>query len=141
MNAWFTVRVVLGLLIAPLAPGLLFGLLDTLFVPSPFGMQFFLGISSVAGYPPLLPAIVVYAFGLKRLPRTVWECALVGLLLGAIGYFWTVLDFSSIRGLEASLTTVAVTLPFIPVSMSCGAIAGGAFWLFIRRELKVPASN
>ena len=132
LSSWLLLRVILGLVIAPLIPGLLFGILDSIFVPSPFGMQFFVGIASAAGYPPLLLAVVIYAFCLKRLPRSIWECFLMGLLLGAIGYFFGVLDFSSVKGLEASLPTVGVTLPFVPVSMFCGGIAGVAFWLFIR---------
>ena len=142
MNAWLIARVILGLLIAPLVPAVLVAIPDA-FAPSPWGPELALLIAARAGYPPLLLAALVYAFGLKRLPRGVWECIWVGALLGAIGYFYVVLDFSSIRGLEASLATVAVTLPFIPVSMFCGAIAGSAFWLFIRRWRAVevaPAS-
>jgi hypothetical protein len=132
MNAWLIARVILGLLIAPLAPGLLFGSLDALFVPSPFGMQFFIGIASAAGYPPLLLAIIVYALALKRLPRSIWECILVGALLGALAYFLAFLNVSS-NGVTYGFSAVASTIGLIPLGMICGAIAGSAFWLFIRR--------
>jgi len=125
------VRLVIAILVAPLVPGMVFGILD-LFGTSRVGFGWYLAFSAKAGYPLILTvgAFLYWLFiggaGPKFLP-----CLLIGLILGGLAY---VLAFAPglLAGDAAARDAFRASLILLPVAMFCGGLAGASFWIIAR---------
>jgi hypothetical protein len=127
-------RFALGVIVAPLVPGLLFGLPDVLFAKSSVGVGWYLQMAAVAGYPPLIVVgAPLYWFAFRRRPATFWTCILIGLVLGAVAYLRAFVGGST-DGKFVDWDAMSKTLIFLPVSMFCGTLAVASFWLVARPD-------
>ena len=134
MTAVQKLRFVLGVVAAPLAPGLLFGLPDELFAPSPVGVVWSLKFAAIAEYPPIIfVGVPLYWFAFRKRPATFWRCMLIGFLLGAIAYLRAHVGVST-DGRLVTWDAMTLTIALLPVSMFCGGIAALCFWLIARPD-------
>lgn len=126
---WSALRFAIAILIAPLAPGLLFGILDLVLSSSPVGLAWYLRFSAKAGYPLILTVgVLLYWLFALNTPSKFWPTVLIGLTLGALAY---VLAFAPglLSGDASARQGFMASLALLPVSIFCGALAGVTFWL------------
>lgn len=128
-------RFVLGFLVAPLVPGLLFAIHD-LFNSSPIGMGWYLKLAALIGYPlAIILGIPLYHIIFRnRIPK-LSLCMLFGFILGVVAYL-AVFILGLIKGDADVGYAFTSALGFLPVSGVCGGIAGFSFWLIARPDLK-----
>jgi hypothetical protein len=127
-------RIVLGMLVGPMVPGLLFSIPD-LFSRSPVGTTWFLWFAAVAGYPiGVILGIPMYRIYFKSRPVTFWRCVLIGLALGFIAYMSAFL-VGLISADPAAGYALRTTIFLLPVSAFCGGLAAASFWLIARPDL------
>src|SRR5258706_1673273 len=127
-------RFTLGVLVAPLIPGLLFGLPDELFARSSVGVVWALQFAAIAGYPPVIVVgAPLYWFTFRRRPATFWACVLIGLVLGSVAYVRFFIGIST-DGQIIAWDGISRTLIFLPVSIFCGGLSAAGFWLIARPD-------
>jgi len=121
-------RLVVGFVLAPIAPGILFALLSILLGERELA-AWYIQLAALIGYP-LAIVIGVPAHLLFR--HRGWRGGFayfgVGLAMGICGYFLPFVPGYLSGGSGASYA-IATTLLFLPVSMGCGGLAAVVFWL------------
>jgi len=131
-------RIALGMLAAPMVPGLLFSISD-LFSRSPVGTTWFLWFAAVAGYPVgAIFGIPMYCIYFRNRPVTFWRCVLIGLALGSMAYMLAFIAGLT-TGDPAAGYAVRTTILLLPVSAFCGGLATASFWLIARPDLYARA--
>ncbi len=129
----FNWRIALGLILAPLVPGILFSI--PVMIQDGSTMVFwYIKFSAFAGYPVMLILGLPIHLLFQRLGWTNGSLyAALGAFLGAVAYFVAFLPgiISDSPKISYAMTT---TIGLLPVSIICGIIAVFTFWLITVRS-------
>jgi hypothetical protein len=126
-------RFLLGFLVAPLVPGLIFAINDQ-FSSSPVGPIWYLSLTALVGYPiATILGIPMYYLLFRNKAAKFSFCILFGFILGTVAYLALFIPGLISAGPDAA-NAFKSGLGFLLVSGFCGAIAGASFWLIARPE-------
>lgn len=127
-------RIVLGILVAPIVPGLIFAIRDS-FNASPFGTAFYFGFAALLGYPAMVLLVLPSYWWLSR-SRTLTfpHFLLLGLMLGVLVYF--LVYFIALIGTDLETVQMGFrsSIGFMFASSLCGLIVTGCFWIIARPD-------
>lgn len=128
-------RYVVGLLVAPIVPGMLFSIPD-FFSPSPIGIEWYLKFSALVGYPTVVILGIPLYFIFFRFQNVKFlPCVFIGVILGVIAYL-AIFIFGLVIEIVSTWYVFITTFDLLFVSATCGAIAATCFWLIAESDCK-----
>ncbi len=142
-------RALVGLAVAPIAPGIFAAVAESFLPGVGVGASFFIGIAAVAGYPvALLVGLPIHILCERRGWTDLSHYFAFGIVMGIVAYFGAYLHIA-VRGLlrgaegwaDGYGDAVFSTIILLPLSAGAGGIAGATFWLIALKKFKSSAAK